>query len=388
LSTQSLLLLSFCLLLNTMSDPSAVTAQRQCPHCNRMIPQQNWELHESRCRQQRQREQQQQEEPQAAGLIPARLRVWWLRFFGIVMLCILFFRNHIMSWIRSSPTANEEFRYDGNDDPAKLFGATRFEAVIRAARERKDYMRRHFPQSYPLDSWSDSYLDWTIVGKDDFWKRSLWAWEHLRRRPGSPDDEDAVEETSMIDHFVSITNAGHEQRQIAAIQLRDTYLAFVDKVKNLEWTPDPPSKGLCQQQVDGTVCAVYRWNVWKTESDNHAGDARTLSGRLQCWTDPSLTRFDPTFVLRHPQFHRSLHQSAGCMCLADIDGFVVQIGAPEGVPVLWVNNFIIPVEATFSFEIEIDDSIDGPVEVAEKLQMYLFPFLDSYIDNPTRSEEL
>lgn len=132
---------------------------------------------------------------------------------------------------------------------------------------------------------------------------------------------------------------------------------------------------------------MYRLNAYTTtinedsdEENINSQNINSLQGRLQGWTDPSLTRSDPSFVVRHPSFHRPLHQSAGCMCVAHIPDFVVQVGAPEGVPILQVNHLTMLIESTYEFEVEINQDDDGPVEVVQRLQSYLFNFLSWYDD--------
>jgi hypothetical protein len=120
-------------------------------------------------------------------------------------------------------------------------------------------------------------------------------------------------------------------------------IRMVNDDSTLEWQKQPTSVGLCHRQVEGTVCAVHRWDALGRDGDvEDQQRAGALVGRLQCWLDPNLLRSNPGFVEERPEFDpRDVWGPSGDgdVCVLELDRSVFIVGCPVHHSVIYANDF-------------------------------------------------
>jgi hypothetical protein len=146
---------------------------------------------------------------------------------------------------------------------------------------------------------------------DDFWRDGL-------HKPSFLDDSGPA--PRFIDEMTP------EVFQAAKLQFEKTH----QTVKSLRWLKLPTRMGICHGETEPTVCAVHRWESRDIESQE-------ILGRLQCWNDPSLLQWKPTFVLEFPEF--SEIEGDGPVCIVEVKDSLLIVGCPLRHSMLYGNTF-------------------------------------------------
>ena len=376
---------------------------RECPICGNRISAQNWTLHQTRCghvQQQQQRQRLRPEQP-IGNSTGRRDRYSWgasccglnlLRVLLLAVIVLVFILLHI-------PLQLLPVRYW-----ATAWFQPPFWVTAWLTYRRYVYVLWRIPhQSYPDDPWPEQRFDWMTLSQDSGWSIKYFLNnEFVIFQQPHPS-------CNCNCHAGLHLHGGYELDALDTHRMRYEYLQFVKVVEELEWvaaftTSAAPTirKGLCYGPLfPPSVCAVYRWNAYLPDKSDTRREITQkeqapvkLAGRLQCWVDPSLSKIEPNFVLRHPEFDPSLFgwDHIGWMCVADIahpgssNALGVQLGRmPDGRPVVMVNNFFVQAQhfGRYDYQLEIGNDRshpEGPLQVVHKLQGYLFGFLNDYVE--------
>jgi hypothetical protein len=170
--------------------------------------------------------------------------------------------------------------------------------------------------------------------------------------------------------------------------LKDDFLAMTDRLGKLHWSSSLPwSKGVCgrnnERDNDTSICAVHRWN-------SHVENK--LIGRVQCWTDPSLLHWDPTFLNNYPLFHPVfVNVTTDFVCLVDIPGYAATLAGPS--PFLQINKLTFRCPSVFDDAEDFRQIRKGdlPVDVLQlSLKPFFFRFLNEFLvhDNDEEDDEI
>lgn len=217
--------------------------------------------------------------------------------------------------------------------------------ALEHERRRKAYAAS-LPPSFPPDSARFSsgpvQIRWDYQPSlDDFWKNDYM--------PGREIYE--IVDPSSHSFEVLQDDVGNPRihRKVLA-QFRRTLPA----VENLHWKKEPVRQGRCHEQLDGTICAVHRWNGYATARDignqqeqTTLADSLTLQARLQCWNDPGLRQMDPSFLQRHDEFKDGIREmvtslGSGDVCILDLGtevNSIVVAGCPMFHARVCMNDF-------------------------------------------------
>lgn len=216
---------------------------------------------------------------------------------------------------------------------------------------RKAYLQMA-PQSFSADSWSESIYEWKWA-IDGFWARTI-----------RPPLKDATR--LSVETFLSPDQAK---------RLKDDFVSMIDRMEKLYWKEMPRSKGACGLQKDGTMCAVHRWNAYARKD--------RLVGRFQCWTDVSLSQWDPDFVRWYPFFHPKFMEVNDFFCLVDVPGYAGSFGAPQSLPLFHMNDLLWYHPLEVDHDVQVREG-DGPVKILRReIQPFFFPMLDSFLEGGT-----
>jgi hypothetical protein len=185
-----------------------------------------------------------------------------------------------------------------------------------------------FPPDHRRISSGPVHVKWD-TNLDDFWN-----------------DDDPLPGPIQVDlgHSYVILNDSMEPNlyDLAKEQWERT-IRMVNDDATLDWRKQPVSIGLCHRQVEGTVCAVHRWDALRRKADvEDQEQAGTLLGRLQCWLDPSLLNFNPNFIKERPEFDPRDAAGPigdGAVCILELDRSVFVVGCPVSHSVVYANDF-------------------------------------------------
>jgi hypothetical protein len=113
----------------------------------------------------------------------------------------------------------------------------------------------------------------------------------------------------------------------------------------LDWIKEPGGRAWCHRELEGTICAVHRWN---------ARFSNEIVGRLQCWNDPGLEVTDSSFLQEHTEFQDA--EGDGSVCVLELQDSIVGIGFPAGCAWIATNHIEIDENWDVGWEIEIEEA--------------------------------
>jgi hypothetical protein len=305
-------------------------ATTHCPSCGNEVPLANLPLHELHCRGKKNGNGAPQHCVQLLVIVIVPLLLSLLGYQGY----------EFLQWKRR----NLQYRYDNKHEPGfATYMLNQFLGV-----QLRNQLLNRMPPSFLPDVWPESSFAWTHV-IDNFWVP--------RMLPPLKDRSHLVLAECLMSEAESRA-------------LKDDFLGMTDRLGKLHWNTLPWSKGICGNGNGTSICAVHRWNA---EIENKG------IGRVQCWTDPSLLHWEPSFVNKNYNalFHPVFVNVTVFVCLVDIPGYAATLASPA--PFLQINKLAFYCPSNFEHTEQIQPG-DLPADVIQSgFQLFFFQFLDEFL---------